>query len=156
MRGRLEPSCVSSNQHETRYVLHSITTGQTVTSKGVGVRELVMNTPDEPEFMESGVTRLRLKQRNETLLIPVDTWRNLIEVAQKKGWPSEHPPACYWGDVGLSVTDSDARRLALVFEAMGDYLTHHHPARPPEEVDELVDNLGELVIFCRSGGFQVC
>ena len=101
-------------------------------------------------------TQLRLKQQEVTLVISVDAWRELIEVAREKGWKSEHSPACYWGDIGLNVTKPDARRLARVFEAMGDYLAHDQIQHRPADVAELVDNLSELVMFCRTGGFRIC
>lgn len=101
-------------------------------------------------------TQLRLKQQEATLVISVDAWRELIEVAQRKGWQSEHAPACYWGDIGLDVTAADAGRLARVFEVMGDFLVHEQSDFPVEDVAELVHDLGELVIFCRAGGFRVC
>lgn len=99
-------------------------------------------------------TQLRLKQQDATLVISSLAWRELLEAAQTYGWESEHPPACYWGDVGLSVTDSDARRLATGFEAMGDHLVDSE--RDPEEIAEFISTLGELAIFCRTGGFRVC
>ena len=104
---------------------------------------------------ERGPNQLRLQQPQATLMVSANAWRNLVETARIKGWPSEHPTACYWGDVGLTVSDRDARRLARVFEAMGDHLAHHQQERP-EEAEELIGTLGELVLFCRAGGFRVC
>lgn len=104
--------------------------------------------------MESGSnTQLRLRQEGVTLVIAADTWRHLIEVAHDKGWPSEHPPACYWGDIGLDVQASDARRLAGAFETMGEYLTKRESQSANTE---LVQSLHVLAIFCQEGGFRVC
>ena len=105
--------------------------------------------------MEDQETQLRLMQQDATLVISASVWRELIDVAQQKGWRSEHAPACYWGDIGLDVTASDARRLSRTFEAMGDYLVHGEIQNTAEHT-KLVEDLGELVIFCRAGGFRVC
>lgn len=106
--------------------------------------------------MQSDQTQLRLRQQDATLVISADAWRELLEAARERGWQSEHAPACYWADIGLNVTAADARGLARVLELIGDYLALNQSQHLPAEIEELVDNLGELVIFCHSGGFRVC
>lgn len=100
--------------------------------------------------------RLRLQGREETLIICTAAWRHLVETASDRGWRSVHPPACYWGDIGLEVTATDAHRLARALEAIGDDLVNNADRFAGEDVSQLVADLGDLLIFCRAGAFRVC
>ncbi len=101
-------------------------------------------------------SRLRLKSASTTLVISVEAWRELLDIAGNNGWRSEHPSACYWADIGLEVTAIDARHLARALEVLGDYLACNQRKYRPEDVSSLIDDLGDLVAFCGSGGFRVC
>ena len=101
-------------------------------------------------------TKLRLKGPSTTLVISSDAWRELLEIAEINGWHSEHPSACYWADIGLEVTDIDARRLGRSLEILGDYLAENQRRHPHEDLSELIGDLGDLAAFCTAGGFRVC
>ena len=104
---------------------------------------------------DESTTQLRLLQENgATVLIAAEAWRQLIEVAKSKGWPSEFPSSCYWGDIGLDVEASDARRLGRTFAAMREYLIDAKDERA--DTSELLTSLDALVVFCKEGGFRVC
>jgi hypothetical protein len=109
----------------------------------------------EFEVEPDSTTRLRLQGQDTTFVIGAAAWRELVEIASKKGWQSEHAPACYWADVGLEVTARDARRLSQSFEALGDDLVNSVDQYLDEDVSQLVADLGELLVFCRAGGFRI-
>lgn len=106
----------------------------------------------EPE----STTRLRLEGRDTTFIICAEAWREIVEIASEKGWRSVHASACYWADIGLEVTVTDARRFARVLETIGDDLVQNVEQYPYEDVSQLVADLGDLMIFCRAGAFRIC
>lgn len=103
------------------------------------------------------VTQLRLKGQETTFSITADAWRELVEIAGKTGWQSEHAPVCYWSDIGLEVSAADARRLSGALEGLCDLLTDNKTRYPDElAVSQLIDSVGLLVVFCARGAFRVC
>jgi hypothetical protein len=101
-------------------------------------------------------TNLRLKGPSTTLVISAGAWRELLEIAGNNGGRAEHPAACYWADIGLQVTAVDAKRLGRALERLGDHLAHNQQQYANDDVSELIEDLGDLVEFCGSGGFRVC
>jgi hypothetical protein len=108
------------------------------------------------EWEQTVSTKLRLMGQDATLVISADAWRELVEIAGSNGWRPEHPAACYWADIGLEVSATDADRLGRALEVLGDYVAHNQKQYPHEDVSELIGDLGDLVAFCGAGGFRIC
>ena len=109
------------------------------------------------DIHQSGLrTQVRLARPNATFVIAADEWRELVEIALKMGWQSEYAACRYWQCVELDVSASDAIQMSLALGRLCNYLTARQSRYPRQAVLQLIESVGQLVVYCQGGGFRLC
>lgn len=102
------------------------------------------------------MTNVRLCGRDDSYVIAVDFWIELLDWAQDNGWAPEYEAMCYRGElIDLEVSDEDALNLgdALEFIA-GDVVLHEYEV-PDQFLRHLLDSLLRMTVFFQAGAFRV-
>lgn len=102
------------------------------------------------------MSNVRLSGKDDSYVIAVDFWIELLDWAQDNGWNPEQEALCYRGELAdLDVSDEDALNLgdALEFIA-GDVVLHEYEV-PDEFLRHLLDSLLRMTVFFQTGAFKI-
>ncbi len=101
------------------------------------------------------MSNVRLCGKDDSYVIAVDFWAEVLDWATDNGWNPEHEALCYRGEFELELSDEDALNLgdALEFIA-GDIVLHEYEV-PDQFLRHLLDSLLKLTVFFQSGGFRI-
>lgn len=101
------------------------------------------------------MSNVRLAGKDDSYVIAVDFWIEVLDWAEDNGWTPEHESICYRGEFELEISDDDASNLADSLEFIaGDVVIHEYEV-PDQFLRNLLDSLAKLELFFRSGGFSV-
>ena len=98
---------------------------------------------------------VRLCSTDDSYVIAVDFWIEILDWAADNGWTPEHERICYRGDFELEVSADDASNLADAMEFIaGDVVLHEYEV-PDKFLQHLLDSLLKLEIFFQRGEFRI-
>jgi len=100
-------------------------------------------------------SNVRLCSTDDSYVIAVDFWIEILDWATDNGWTSEHEAICYRGEFELDVSDEDAGNLADALEFIaGDVVLHEYEV-PDKFLQHLLDSLLKLEVFFQQGAFRI-
>lgn len=103
----------------------------------------------------AAVSNVRLSNKDDSYVIAVDFWSEVLDWAEDNGWTPEHEAICYRGDMELSVSNEDATNLADALEFIaGDIVLHEYEV-PDQFLRHLLDSLLKLTVFFQGGEFKI-
>lgn len=98
---------------------------------------------------------VRLCSADDSYVIAVDFWVEILDWAADNGWIPEHEGICYRGDFELEVSLEDATNLADAIEFIaGDVVLHEYEV-PDKFLQHLLDSLLKLEVFFQQGAFRI-
>lgn len=98
---------------------------------------------------------VRLCSKDDSYVIAVEFWLEVLDWARENGWTPEHEWLCYRGEFPCDVDDEDAANLADALEFVaGDIVLHEYQV-PDEFLRHLLDSLLKLTIFFQAGSFKI-
>jgi hypothetical protein len=101
------------------------------------------------------VANVRLCSKDDSYVIAVEFWAEVLGWALENGWKPEHEQLCYRGEFEFEVEESDASNLADSLEFIaGDIVLHEYEV-PDDFLKHLLDSLLKLEVFFRGGEFKI-
>lgn len=101
------------------------------------------------------MSNVRLCGKDDSYVIAIDFWTEILDWATENGWRPEHEPLCYRGEMPLDVGPDDASALADTLEFIaGDVVLHEYKV-PDEFLRHLLDSLLKLTLFFQGGSFRI-
>jgi hypothetical protein len=101
------------------------------------------------------VSNVRLTNKEDSYVIAVDFWNEVLDWAEDNGWTPEHEAICYRGQMELSVGHDDAINLSDALEFIaGDIVLHEYEV-PDQFLRHLLDSLLKLSVFFQVGEFRI-
>ncbi len=101
------------------------------------------------------MSNVRLTNKDDSYVIAVDFWSEVLDWAEDNGWSPEHEAICYRGQMELSVSHEDAINLADSLEFIaGDIVLHEYEV-PDQFLRHLLDSLLKLSVFFQVGEFRI-
>lgn len=101
------------------------------------------------------VANVRLCSHDDSYVIAVEFWAEVLGWALENGWQPEHEVICYRGEFEYEVSELDASNLADSLEFIaGDIVLHEYEV-PDDFLKHLLDSLLKLEIFFRAGKFRI-
>lgn len=101
------------------------------------------------------MANVRLCSKDDSYVIAVEFWGEVLGWALENGWEPEHEELCYRGEFELEVAESDSLNLADSLEFIaGDIVLHEYEV-PDDFLKHLLDSLLKLEIFFRAGEFKI-
>ena len=101
------------------------------------------------------MSNVRLTNKEDSYIIAVDFWSEVLDWAGDNGWAPEHEAICYRGSMELSVGHEDAINLSDALEFIaGDIVLHEYEV-PDQFLRHLLDSLLKLSVFFQVGEFRI-
>lgn len=101
------------------------------------------------------MSNVRLTNKEDSYVIAVDFWGEVLDWAIDNGWKPEQEEICYRGEMELSVNHDDAINLADALEFIaGDIVLHEYEV-PDQFLRHLLDSLLKLSVFFQIGEFRI-
>ncbi|MDA1161947.1 MAG: hypothetical protein O3B13_02480 [Planctomycetota bacterium] len=101
------------------------------------------------------MSNVRLTNKDDSYVIAVDFWNEVLDWAEDNGWTPEHESLCYRGEMELSVSQEDATNLSDALEFIaGDIVLHEYEV-PDQFLRHLLDSLLKLSVFFQVGDFRI-
>lgn len=101
------------------------------------------------------MANVRLCSKDDSYVIAVEFWCEVLDWARDNGWASEFDAISYRGEFPCDVSDEDSSNLADALEFIaGDIVLHEYKV-PDEFLRHLLDSLLKLTLFFQNGGFRI-
>ena len=101
------------------------------------------------------MANVRLCSKDDSYVIAVEFWAEVLGWALENGWKPEDEQLCYRGEFEFEVEETDASNLADSLEFIaGDSVLHEYEV-PDDFLKHLLDSLLKLEVFFRGGEFKI-